>query len=363
MLEASGLTMIMPCGRILFQQLQLSLDRERVALIGRNGVGKSTLLEVLAGWRKPTSGKVLRRSKTHLVRQLQEPTDLSHGELRKQRLAEAQRQAPALLLLDEPTQDLDAAGIAWLRHWLNRWPGGALVASHDTQLLQDFEHFFLLSENGCRYFRGSLTSLESELERQDAAREAAYLSSLQRLVDQEEKADLVARRRARKERYGRVREMDRGSPRVILNMKRNQAQVNHGKQKAEREARLEAVRQFTKASRRALQVKLPLTLPDLDWETTLDSPIVVVSELGLTLKHQRLAVIGPNGSGHSFRDHGRPSQARARLRLVGPCAPGHHCPGRRGLNAGGEFAWLYQSGRSGGPQVSPGSGSASSALP
>jgi ATPase subunit of ABC transporter with duplicated ATPase domains len=148
-------------------------------------------------------------------------------------------------------------------------------------LLRDFQYFFVLSEGGCRYFRGALADLESELEREQATREAAYARNLQRMVEAAEHTEIVARRRARKERYGRVREMDRGSPRLILNLKRNQAQVNHGKEKAAREARLDRVRQFAKASRRALQVEFPLLLP-------------VGGDPG---KHPRLAVIGPNGAG------------------------------------------------------------------
>lgn len=281
LIETSNLSLATPSGRVLLRDLNLSLEAERVALIGRNGVGKSTLLEVLAGQQKPQSGRVVRRTTPYLVSQLQEPRGLSHGELRRQRLLRAQRAAPELLLLDEPTQDLDAAACAWLREWLRGWKGGALVASHDTALLRDFEHFFVLSESGCRYFRGALAELEVELEREQAIRESAYARNLHRMVEAAEHTETVARRRARKERYGRVRELDRGSPRVILNMKRNQAQVNHGKEKAAREARLDNVRQFAKASRRALQVELPLVLP--------------VS--GGTGGHPRVAVIGPNGSG------------------------------------------------------------------
>lgn len=281
LIETSGLTVRTPSGRILCRDLNLSLEAERVALIGRNGVGKSTLLEILAGLQKPQAGQVVRRTVPYLVSQLQQPQGLSHGELRKQRLLEAQRASPQMLLLDEPTQDLDAGGIAWLRGWLRDWKGGALVASHDTGLLQDFEHFFVLSESGARYFRGALSQLEVELEREEAIRQATYVRNLHRMVEQAEHTDTVARRRARKERYGRVREMDRGTPRVILNMKRNQAQVNHGKEKAEREARLDAIRQFARASRRALQVKLPL----------------VLTPPSLTGRHPRLAVTGPNGAG------------------------------------------------------------------
>lgn len=283
LLQTSKLTMSTPSGRRLFQDLTLSLEREKVALVGRNGVGKSTLLEILAGLQTPQSGRVMRHTAPYLVSQLQQPQGESHGQLRKRRLQEAFRRGPALLLLDEPSQDLDWEGITWLRDQLARWQGGALVASHDTHLLQDFQHFFVLSESGARYFPGSLAQLEVELLREEHASQASYLSGLQRMVDHEEHSDLVARRRARKERYGRVREIDRGSPRVILNLKRSQAQVTHGRQKAERAARLEAIRQLAKAGRRALKVELPLVLPAPTWSTN--------------SRHQRTAVTGPNGSG------------------------------------------------------------------
>ncbi len=284
LLQTSKLTMSTPSGRRLFQNLSMSLEREKVALIGRNGVGKSTLLETLAGMQTPQSGQVIRQTDPYLVGQLQQPQGESHGQFRKRRLQEAFRHAPELLLLDEPSQDLDWESILWLRDQLATWKGGALVASHDTHLLQDFQHFFVLSESGCRYFQGCLAELEVELESEESSSQAKYLSTLQRMVKHEEHSDLVARRRSRKERYGRVREMDRGSPRVILNMKRNQAQATHGKQKAERQARLEAIRQLAKAGRRALKVELPLVLPTPAWHSD-------------GLRHQRVAVTGPNGAG------------------------------------------------------------------
>ena len=298
LIETSRLTVVTPSGRILFKDLSLSLEPEKVALVGRNGVGKSTLLEVLAGLQKPHSGQVVSRTVPHLVSQLQHPQNESHGQLRQRRLRQALNQAPQLLLLDEPTQDLDWQGIVWLRDCLNNWKGGALVASHDTNLLRDFEHFFVLSKSGCRYFRGPLAELEIQLEQEEARRQAQYLSSLQRMVEHEEHSQTVARRRARKERYGRVREIDRGSPRVVLNLKRNQAQVTHGKQRVERQARLEALRQLAKAGRRALQVKLPLVLPAPEWGPSSPNDIVRVSgKLTFRLRHQRMAVTGPNGAG------------------------------------------------------------------
>lgn len=51
-----------PTGRVLFDGLSASLDGEHVGLVGRNGVGKSTLLALLAGQVQPKSGRVRLRS-------------------------------------------------------------------------------------------------------------------------------------------------------------------------------------------------------------------------------------------------------------------------------------------------------------
>ncbi|PTT74130.1 ABC transporter, partial [Pseudomonas sp. HMWF010] len=47
-----------PDGRGLFKNLTLSIGAERIGLVGRNGVGKSTLLAILAGTRLPSAGVV-----------------------------------------------------------------------------------------------------------------------------------------------------------------------------------------------------------------------------------------------------------------------------------------------------------------
>lgn len=299
-------------GRILLQDLRLSLGTERVALVGRNGVGKTTLLETLAGLRRPQAGQVAWHTPPYLVGQLQDTqARLSPGQLRRERLQLAMQARPEMLLLDEPTQDLDDQGMAWLRGCLNSWRGGLLVASHDTDLLQDFHDFFLLSESGCRHFRGSFQDLEEHLERQHAAHELEYLRKLNRMVEVQEHSQKVARRRARKKRYGRVREIDRATPRCTLNQKRDAAQGNHGRDRRNREARLESIRQWAQAGRRALTVEFPMAqCPATPLQVHDGPPIVRLHEVSLLrqgrvlfadlsaeLRHHRLAVVGPNGAG------------------------------------------------------------------
>jgi ATPase subunit of ABC transporter with duplicated ATPase domains len=106
LVEVSDATIVAPGGRPLFDGLSLRLSREHVALVGRNGVGKSMLLSVLAGAAEAQTGRVKTSSPPHFVPQAVAPVDarartMSHGELRKLALAEARSSGAEILLLDE----------------------------------------------------------------------------------------------------------------------------------------------------------------------------------------------------------------------------------------------------------------------
>jgi ATPase subunit of ABC transporter with duplicated ATPase domains len=311
LIEVTGAAIATPGGRPLFEGLDLSLSRERVAMIGRNGVGKSTLLAVLAGEAEPRTGTVRTASRPHFVPQTLGPqaSALSSGELRKLALAEAHDSGSEILLLDEPTEDLDQAAVQWLRSWIRAFPGCVVVASHDRRLLEDFRHFFVASESGCRYFSGTLAELDAELEREHRNAQERYLRNLNRLAEQEQHSAHVARRNARKKRYGRCSELDRATPRIRLNQKRNQAQVSHGRAAKVREARLDAVRQWSKAARRALGVSFSVDIPAPALPEFLPDSILLrdvsarVDErwlfraLDLRVGRERIGLVGPNGSG------------------------------------------------------------------
>jgi ATPase subunit of ABC transporter with duplicated ATPase domains len=312
LLELRDATIHAPGGRPLFEGLGLRLGRERVALVGRNGVGKSTLLAVLAGEVDPDRGRVMVRGRSLFVPQLLAAVGRSPGEQRRLALDEARASGADLLLLDEPTEDLDEAGVEWLRAWLATWPGALVVASHDRRLLGDFRSFFVASESGCRAFDGPLEELEDDLERDHDASEERYAQGLRRLAAFEAHTVDVARRRARKKRFGRCREIDRGTPKMRLNQKRDYAQVKHGRMAKIRAARLEAIRALSKSTRRALKVSLSLELPpatapaDGAPEALVARGISAVvdgrclfASIDLRVGRSRVAVVGPNGAGKS----------------------------------------------------------------
>ncbi len=310
-IELTDVSVRTASGRALFEGLNLRMDHEHVALVGRNGVGKSTLLSLIAGEGAESSGRVRVRSKPHYVPQLDElSAPLSRGELRRAALDAARSSHAEILLLDEPTLHLDDKGVAWLRAWLAEYPGCVIVASHDRRLLRDLHHFLVLREAGGHYFGGSLDELERHLERDHRAHEQRYARDLHRLAEREADTAHIARRRDRKKRSGRTRELDRCTPRIRLNQKRGQAQVYQGRLAQIRQQRLDALRDWTAASRRALGIDLDLelTLPALPPAS--NEPLVslcgvsvrtperaLFTELDLALNRERVAVVGPNGAG------------------------------------------------------------------
>ena len=159
----------------LFRHLDVHIrPRDRLALIGRNGVGKTTLLKCLAGLIETDVGRrtIVPGSKVVLLEQdpdmgshstLQDwvlngadapeaheaaaiadqiQLDLSRpvatasgGERRRAAITRALAQNPDVLFLDEPTNHLDLSGIEWLEDWLNRYMGAFIAFSHDRTFL------------------------------------------------------------------------------------------------------------------------------------------------------------------------------------------------------------------------------------
>ncbi len=345
LLELKNVHMNSPEGRPLFNDLNMVIAREKVAMIGRNGVGKSTLLGIMCGNITPTKGGVKYRDKPYLVRQqmagkrdpwqsvdhlcsenelkaeledaglgslsaLKHASRLSDGEARKLHLIAAKLSCPDMLLLDEPTEDLDYRGARWLLRWLSTWENGLVVVSHDRELLAQFEHFFIVTESGCKCFSGGYHDLCHKLEDEAENAQIRYAQKVRLLEAKEEHRSKVLGRRRRKKNYGRISELERCTSRARLNSKRGKAQASQGKAARIGKNRIDSVRDWTVASRRALKVNLPLelTVPQLDTSqrqellcmkavTAKREARVLFQDVDLTLGWERLAIVGPNGSG------------------------------------------------------------------
>ena len=186
--------------RVLLEQISLQLEQgERVALIGRNGEGKSSLLRLLRGEAEPDQGTIWLRTGARIAflaqdLQVSEPmsiaqwvaaglTDagpndhrvatvlsrlkldpqarldqLSGGTRRRALLAQALVCEPQILLLDEPTNHLDIDTIEWLERTLLEFRGALLFVSHDRTFINR------LSQRIVELDRGRLTSFSGGYE-------------------------------------------------------------------------------------------------------------------------------------------------------------------------------------------------------
>lgn len=145
----------------LLENLNLTLaNPEVVAIIGDNGVGKTTLLRLIAGELRPDEGSIKTTGEVGLLRQTQEDLqDKSGGERTQIRLTELFRQRPEILLLDEPTNNLDRESKAWLLRNLREYPGLVLVVSHDRDFLEAVaKKIIYLHDGKAEIFLGNYSS-------------------------------------------------------------------------------------------------------------------------------------------------------------------------------------------------------------
>lgn len=185
-------------------------NKDRIGIVGDNGIGKSTLLNLINGDLQPTSGKleigetvrigyfsqlpkdmdedkrvinylqevadevktsVGTTSVTDLLEQFLFPrsthgtliSKLSGGEKKRLYLLKILIEKPNVLLLDEPTNDLDIATLTVLESFLQTFQGPVITVSHDRYFLDKVANKILAFENGhVREFFGNYTDYLDE---------------------------------------------------------------------------------------------------------------------------------------------------------------------------------------------------------
>ncbi|CAN7623223.1 ABC-F family ATP-binding cassette domain-containing protein [Caulobacter sp. LjRoot300] len=278
-----------PDGRVLFDNLNLTIGAERIGLVGRNGVGKSTLLSLIAGIAAPASGTVSRAGVVGVLPQLHAPppgarladllgvgpawdrlcrieaeegspetleedlieadwtlpgrvaaalgevglsrrdasapaATLSGGQMTRAALAGLLVAAPDVILLDEPTNNLDAAARSLLADVLRRWKGGAVVVSHDRALLRGMDRIVELSSLGSTSYGGGY-DLYAERKAQAVAAAEHDLEAAERQVRQAAREAQVAReRKARRDAAGRRFAAKGSEPKILLGAQAERAE-------------------------------------------------------------------------------------------------------------------------------------------
>jgi len=211
-------------GRAVLKRLNLRIDMDdRIALLGANGNGKSTLVKLLAGRMEALDGEVRRSSKLKVGYFAQYQTDeldvkrtayqeaasampgaaevkvrgllgrfgfsqdraetlvgdLSGGEKARLLLALMCRENPHILLLDEPTNHLDVDSRESLIQAVNDFQGAVIIISHDPHLIElTADRLWLVADGKCENWDGDLDDYRkllldrSRAERSEAKGEA-----------------------------------------------------------------------------------------------------------------------------------------------------------------------------------------------
>ncbi|CAM3470528.1 ABC transporter [Rouxiella silvae] len=235
LLSAQSVSYETPFGPLLTEVSFTLKKGDRVGLIGHNGSGKSTFLNLLNGNLSPTSGSVTRAGhcllatiEQHLPEALkssplleaiierlpesqrlseswraerllatlefapsswsQAVSTLSGGQHTRLMLARALILEPDLLLLDEPGNHLDLPTLLWLGDFLQQWNGSFILVSHDAVLLDSLTNStWILRDKTLHYFGLSCSEARAALAHRDKT-DAERHNAEQREIDRVEKS-------------------------------------------------------------------------------------------------------------------------------------------------------------------------------
>ena len=306
-----------PDRQMLFQDISFTVNTgQKLALIGNNGSGRSTLLRILAGRLELTSGTVITNSTPYYVPQhfgqyndltiaealgisdkikalhailkgdssvesfnclnddwdiedralealtlwniqhlslWQKMDNLSGGEKTKIFLAGINIHNPGIILFDEPSNHLDKKARKQLYHLIENSKSTMLIVSHDRSLLNLLDTMLELTKHGITVYGGNYEFYKEQREEMIAA--------LQDQIDEKEKQLRLARKTAREvaerkqklDARGKKKAEAAGVPRIMMNTLRNKAEGSTSQLKEKHEEKIESISDDLRESRQKMQ--------------------------------------------------------------------------------------------------------------
>ncbi|MEH7463519.1 ABC-F type ribosomal protection protein [Bacillus thuringiensis] len=316
-------------GNTLLEQMKATVKQgDIIGVIGRNGAGKSTVLQLINGKIKPTKGQVewqqanvtiayveqekevftskeVTTVEAELLSKWGVPTNdfhtLSGGEKLKLRLAKGFAQNPTLLMLDEPTNHLDENSTELLIEQIKSYSGTIIVVSHDRYFLDAVAtKIWSIEDRKLIEHKGNYTSYMKFREQKRLTQQREYEnqqknierieSQMKELTSWSQKAHAQSTKKEGVKEYYRVK------------AKRMDAQVKSKQKRLEKElekTKIERVKpdptvEFSiqankKVGKRFLEVK---QLKKCFEGRTL------FEKVNFTIQHgEKIAIVGPNGCG------------------------------------------------------------------
>lgn len=349
---ARSLGFELPQGRKLFSDLSFTLNQSCYGLVGANGVGKSTLAAILSGELVQTAGELqcthsiiflhqdevgpdiaVAEYLSHLWESpfaepeiytplldgidLEKPLSwLSGGEWMRVRLARALSEPCGLLILDEPTNNLDMTAREKIRDFVRNYSGGLLIISHDRELLDNVDTILELSNQGLGTYGGNYSFYKEQKDAEDKI-QFEKLDRLRREKKKLEREQLEKLESQEKRMREGVRKAAKGGiPKILLGARKRRAEETQGKIHSSEEKRVETAQQEFSQFREdmKLQSTLGLNLPearipegklvfevnDFNFSFQFADKKLWKDNLNLIMKGpRRWALSGENGSGKS----------------------------------------------------------------
>lgn len=377
---ATGLSFAWPDGTTVVSETTAAFGAGRTGLVGLNGAGKSTILRLIAGQLQPTAGAItvsgdvgylpqqltldagttasdllgisakraaLRaiefgdadpahfeilgddwdieaRARAELDEaglsavSLDRPmTGLSGGEAILTALVGLRLAATPIVLLDEPTNNLDRDARALLYRMVDSWRGALIVVSHDIDLLDRMTDTAELRDGRLRVFGGPYSAFREQVEIEQAAARQALRTAEQKLDTEKRQRMAAETALARRARSGRKMAENKSLPKILLGGRKNSAEVTAGKVRGSMEAKVDAatraVEDRADGIRRDDRIRIDLPDPgvpagrrlatirthtDPDDPPGTRTPAVPPEDRVLTISGpQRIALVGSNGAG------------------------------------------------------------------
>jgi ATPase subunit of ABC transporter with duplicated ATPase domains len=284
LISVQGLSYSLSDGTPVFNDFNFHFGYEKVGIVGKNGVGKTTLLKLIAKELEPSAGSILINGKVSYLPQkitdfsnqtLSEilkvdqklfalkkaeqgnatPGDilligndwnsylrldrmghsLSGGEMMRCLLARLFLEKPDLILLDEPTNNLDLDSKSQFYESLKETKAGMLIVSHDRDLLNLMDRIIEISNLGLKYYGGNFDFYLQQRKIEDTASLNKLQSQQEQYLKQKKLEQATKEKQARKTSQGEKRAVKENMSPLEIGARMDQSQKTSARLKQKQE--------------------------------------------------------------------------------------------------------------------------------
>ncbi len=226
---------------------------------------------------------------------------LSGGESVLAAVAGLQLAGDRIVLLDEPTNNLDGHARRLLHDAIGSWKGALIVVSHDVALLNLMDHTAELRDGSLEVHGGGYDDHLERVERERHAAEQALRTAERRFRIERQQRIETETKLARRRSYAKTDFENKRRPKAIMNNRKQEAQVSAGKLRGQAGAKEEAARAAVDESSARIRRDpgIQIDLPDPGVRSGRRLLEILDGQDPVFVLHgpQRVALSGPNGIG------------------------------------------------------------------